>query len=51
MKPERRAQENANVTEEERHLLRGLIGSLQYAAVHTRPDLTSALSQLQSPNQ
>jgi hypothetical protein len=48
MKPERRAQENANVTEEERHLLRGLIGSLQYAAVHTRPDLTSALSQLQS---
>lgn len=45
---ERRAQENEPVTEEERHLLRGLIGSLQYAAVHTRPDLTSALSQLQS---
>jgi transposase InsO family protein len=48
IKPERRAQENEPVTEEERHLLRGLIGSLQYAAVHTRPDLTSSLSQLQS---
>ena len=48
LKPERRAQEDAPVTEEERHLLRGLIGSLQYAAVHTRPDLSSALSQLQS---
>ena len=48
LKPERRAQEDAAVTEEERHLLRGLIGSLQYAAVHTRPDLSSALSQLQS---
>ena len=48
IKPERRAQEEEPVTEEERHLLRGLIGSLQYAAVHTRPDLTSSLSQLQS---
>ena len=48
LKAERRAQENEPVTEEERHLLRGLIGSLQYAAVHTRPDLTSSLSQLQS---
>lgn len=48
LKPERRAQENEPVTEEERHLLRGLIGSLQYAAVHTRPDLTSSLSHLQS---
>jgi hypothetical protein len=48
LKPERRAQETEPVTEEERHLLRGLIGSLQYAAVHTRPDLTSSLSQLQS---
>eukprot|EP00435_Cladocopium_sp_Y103_P048285 s125_g14.t1 len=48
LKPERRAQETAAVTEAERHLLRGLIGSLQYAAVHTRPDLTSSLSHLQS---
>ena len=45
---ERRADENAKVTEPERHQLRGLIGSLQYAAVHTRPDLSSSLSQLQS---
>ena len=36
------------MTEEERHHLRGLVGSLQYAAVHTRPDLSSALSHLQS---
>ena len=48
IKPERRAEETEPVTEEERHLLRGLIGSLQYAAVHTRPDLTSSLSNLQS---
>ena len=45
---ERRADENATGSEPERHLLRGLIGSLQYAAVHTRPDLSSSLSQLQS---
>ena len=48
MKPERRAQEDQPVTEVERHQLRGIIGSLQYAAVHTRPDLSSALSHLQS---
>ena len=36
------------VTEEERQALRGLVGSLQYAAVHTRPDLSSRLSMLQS---
>ena len=48
IKPERRTQENEQVTEEERHLLRGLIGSLQYAAVHTRPDIASSLSFLQS---
>ena len=45
---ERRSQENEMVTEKERHLLRGLVGSLQYAAVHTRPDIASALSHLQS---
>jgi hypothetical protein len=48
LSPERKADENAPVTERERHLLRGLIGSLQYAAVHTRPDLASSLSFLQS---
>ena len=36
------------MSEPERHLLRGLIGSLQYAAAHTRPDLSSSLSQIQS---
>ena len=45
---ERRQQENTEVTPEERLALRGLIGSLQYAAVHTRPDLSSRLSFLQS---
>ena len=45
---ERRRQEEALVTEEERRDLRALIGSLQYAAVHTRPDLSSRLSFLQS---
>ena len=36
------------VTEEERQALRGLVGSLQYAAVNTRPDIASKLSSLQS---
>ena len=46
--PIRKTQEESTVTEEERHNLRGLVGSLQYAAVHTRPDLSSSLSLLQS---
>ena len=33
---------------EEKRQLRALIGSLQYAAVHTRPDMASRLSFLQS---
>ena len=45
---ERRQQPDSKVSEEERQALRGLIGSLQYAAVHTRPDLASRLSMLQS---
>ena len=45
---ERRKQVDQAVTEEERQQLRALIGSLQYAAVHTRPDLSSRLSMLQS---
>ena len=45
---ERRKQETSSVTDDERQSLRALIGSLQYAAVHTRPDLASRLSFLQS---
>ena len=45
---ERRSQMDSKVTEEERQKLRAVIGSLQYAAVHTRPDLSSRLSFLQS---
>ena len=36
------------VNDEERGLLRGLIGSLQYASTNTRPDLSNRLSTLQS---
>ena len=46
--PERRKQPDQKVTEDERQQLRALIGSIQYAAVHTRPDLSSRLSMLQS---
>ena len=46
--PQRRANPEAEITTEERHELRALIGSLQYAAVNTRPDLSSRLSYLQS---
>ena len=45
---ERRKLPEEKVTESERQALRGLVGSLQYAAVHTRPDLSSRLSMLQS---
>jgi len=45
---ERRKHETENVTLEERPAFRGLIGSLQYASVHTRPDLASRLSHIQS---
>ena len=37
-----------SVTSEEKRNLRALIGSLQYAASNTRPDLSSRLSCLQS---
>ena len=46
--PERRKEPQATVSEEERQQLRALIGSLQYAATNTRPDLGSRLSFLQS---
>ena len=45
---ERRKDEEAPITPEEKMALRGLIGSLQYASVHARPDLASRLSFLQS---
>lgn len=45
---ERRAQPDAAVTEDERQKLRAVIGSLQYSAVNSRPDLCSRLGSLQS---
>ena len=45
---QRKTNPEDKVTESERQQLRGLIGSLQYASVHTRPDLASRLSALQS---
>ena len=44
----RKSQLENPVTEPERLALRGLVGSLQYAAINTRPDLSSKLSFLQS---
>lgn len=44
----RRSTPEELATEQERQDLRALIGSLQYAAVNTRPDLSSRLSMLQS---
>ena len=46
--PNRKTQIDLKVTEPERLALRGVIGSLQYAAINTRPDLSSRLSMLQS---
>ena len=44
----RKDHEDLKITDEERQQLRGLIGSLQFASVNTRPDLASRLSNLQS---
>ena len=44
----RRGNSEGVVTEKERQNLRGLIGSLQYAAVNTRPDICNKLSLLQT---
>ena len=44
----RRNQSHDVVTEEERQGLRAVIGSLQYAAINTRPDLCHRLGLLQS---
>ena len=45
---ERRKSDQMDVDDNERHALRALVGSLQYASVNTRPDLASKLSFLQS---
>eukprot|EP00435_Cladocopium_sp_Y103_P052434 s764_g16.t1 len=44
----RRRNEQEPVLEKERQGLRGLIGSLQYASINTRPDISAKLSFLQS---
>ena len=44
----RRKQENETVVDKEKQDLRGIIGSLQYAATNTRPDLSARLSLLQA---
>ena len=41
-------QPDAPVSEQERSKLRGLIGSLQYAISHTRPDMASKLGEIQT---
>eukprot|EP00439_Symbiodinium_sp_Y106_P051291 s2497_g6.t2 len=43
----RRMSPDTAVTEVERSRLRGLIGSLQYAVTHTRPDMAAKLGELQ----
>ena len=45
---ERRTQLHAEVTPSERTQYRSLVGALQYAAVHTRPDLAAKISELQT---
>ena len=45
---QRRKDEQTLVSETERQGLRGLIGSLQYASINTRPDVSAKLSFLQS---
>ena len=44
----RRKDEKAEVTDDEKQQLCGLIGSLQYAATNSRPDISARLSFLQS---
>eukprot|EP00435_Cladocopium_sp_Y103_P063659 s40_g25.t1 len=45
---QRRQQPGQPVTEHERQALRGLVGSIQYAATNARPDLSAKLSLLQA---
>ena len=44
---QRREQLQSTLTETELSKLRGLIGSLQYAVTHTRPDIASRLGEVQ----
>ena len=44
----RRQDPSSGVTEAERSKLRGLIGSRQYAATHSRPDIAARVGSLQS---
>ena len=43
----RRAEVDSPVTSHELNMLRGLCGSLQYAAAHSRPDLATKVACLQ----
>ena len=45
---QRRMQENDKTTEDETRQLRALVGSLQYASVNTRPDLSCKLGLIQT---
>ena len=45
---DRRQRASSEVTDDEQQQLRGLVGSLQYAACNTRPDLAAELSFYQS---
>ncbi|OLQ06719.1 Copia protein [Symbiodinium microadriaticum] len=44
----RRLTPEAEITEGERSRLRGLVGSLQYAVTHSRPDMAAKLGEVQS---
>ena len=44
----RRENPTSPVTESEKSKLRGLVGSLQYAVTHTRPDLAAKLGEVQT---
>eukprot|EP00435_Cladocopium_sp_Y103_P020778 s1772_g5.t1 len=44
----RRLQETSPIFPEETTQLRSMVGALQYAAVHTRPDLSAKVGELQS---
>ena len=44
----RRMQLNSPLTVEEVSQMRSIVGALQYAAVHTRPDLSAKIGELQS---
>ena len=45
---ERRGNSEAPVTEGERKALRSLLGTLQYASVHTRPDISAKVGKVQA---